>query len=120
MENKSEFLPEIELEPEEIASLVSTMATPGFDVLRKILRSSVDRFAMNLINTDNVEEEKVLERHRMARMATIFLGEIYNRLNEYKLHYIYSQPNPKPIDSGAGLDLGEFATDENGEETLFS
>ena len=53
------------------------------------------------------EDEDVLRAHRYAKVAAKFYTMLAESINFQVETYILTQPNEKPIDSGAGLDIGE-------------
>jgi hypothetical protein len=114
MEN--EFMPELALEPEEVANLASLRGHPGFPVLQKMLRSLVDKYAVAMINVAETDEKEVLAKHKMAKLAAQYYVSFVNSINNVTELYIATRPQTKPVESAEGIDLGEFTLDT--EESL--
>jgi len=117
MEERNEFNPELHLERDEVAMLGALMAHPGFRVFQKLCKTYVDVFALDMINADQANEKDVLAKHNAAKTAAQFYTMITNRINQEVNDYIVNaRESEKPVDAGAGLDMGEFSVDSE-EET---
>lgn len=115
MEN---FSPEIHLDRTEQSALASVASQPGFLVIQKIGRACVDQFVVKWLNQET--DDDILRAHKHAKVAaqlyTALLTEIKSQVDEY----IHTQPQDKPIDIAASLDIGEFAQEgDEVEEPLF-
>lgn len=115
MEKKDEFVfnPELELERKEIAELAAIYSQPGFKVLTKIHRTSVDWFVKNLLNTDGVKKDEVLIRHNQAQVAAQLYTLLLNYVNNLVHEYVHSQPTNKLVESAEGLDIGDVYGEED-------
>lgn len=101
---QEQFNPEIELGPNERASLVVMAASEGFKVLHRILRSEVDKFIIDLINQDSDDDAAVLGKHKLAKAAAIVYDGITNRINgEIEAYASTHNVDPVPVDPTAKL-----------------
>jgi hypothetical protein len=113
----SPFNPDIELTPVERVDLASVVAMPGFTVIRKLIKASIDHIGLNLLNTPSSDRERVITNHISWKVAaqiyTVFIN-IINRESE-KFSASVAARNSKIIDPiGEELDFGD--TLENKEE----
>ncbi len=113
-----DFNPEVNLDRAEQSALASVTSQPGFAVIQKIGRACVDQFVVKWIN--QTTDEDILRAHRHAKVAaqlyTAFISEIKLQVDEY----MHAQPQDKPVDVAASLDIGEFTHEGNAvEENLF-
>lgn len=108
---------DIELEIFEKARLAATVASGGFDPIKKILLSEVEKFSTDLLNADIANEAEIVAKHRLAKAAAQICTMVVNRINREIEEYNYSvKDNDKPIDITEGLlDLGETNTDGGDE-----
>jgi hypothetical protein len=109
-----EFEPDIDISGQERNDLAAVMTMPGFTVIWKLMKASVDQLGLNLMNTATGNNDQVLAKHRDWKVAGQFATILANLMNREKEIYVSRIPNPKPVDSGAGLDIGEFT--QPGEE----
>jgi hypothetical protein len=113
---ESAFDPDIELSGEERNDLASTMAMPGFRVIWKLMKASVDHFGNNLMNVPTGDNRHVLAKHRDWKVAGQFATILATLMSREKEIYLSSLPSPKPVDSAEGLDMGEVT--DPGDELL--
>lgn len=111
----TEFNPQIILTTEEKVNLSIVAVQPGYGVIHKILRSCVDALAVDLLNTDAAEADKVLARHRSAQVAAQLFEMLTNRINNEV--YLAGAPKADPVEDP--LDLGEVDTEYDYGNTGF-
>ena len=113
---EGEFDPDIEFSGEERNDLASVMAMPGFRVIWKLMKSSVDHFGNNLMNVATGNDDQVLAKHRDWKVAGQFATILATLMSREKEIYLSSRPDPTPIDAAEGLDMGEFT--QPGEDLM--
>lgn len=112
------FTPEVELSNEDRSQLAHTMATQGFAIINRIMRSEVDKFVVDLINVSEADAEMVVAKHRLSKAAAQYYQGIISRLNAESQQYLReagaaAQP---VIDPTEGLiDMGEVASMSDAE-----
>lgn len=114
-----EFEPVIELSPDEAGMLAAIMSHPGFKVIQKICKSTVDQFAVAMLNADEADEKRILSLHRSAKVAAQLYTMQLNRMKNAVNDYIQSQPSDKPIDVAEALDIGAYTRVGEEEEESF-
>lgn len=103
-----DFAPELELEQGEVASLAAIMSHPGYKVIHKIFRSTVDRFTVAILNADSADDKQVLSRVRSAKVAAQIYTAFTNRANQEVADFMHQpRANDKPVDVTENLDFGE-------------
>lgn len=109
---RTEFKPEISLERHQLAALAQTCSSPGYKVIHLIVRSEVDKFVLDLINSPSEEEAKVLEKHRVSKVAAMLYEGVTKRINYEVQRYTQASQQPgEPIDPTEGvLDFGPHAS----------
>lgn len=109
----NKFAPVIELTYTDQADLAALVATPGYRVLHKIMRSEVDKFILSLINTkvEGQDKDAVYNKFLLSKAAAQFYQQVTDRINGETLQYVSSQDHRAPVDETEGiLDLGERAS----------
>ena len=101
------FDPEFELQPEELSALASVYGQPGFKVITKILRKSVDWFIKQLINADPAIPNEVLSRQNQAKTAAQFYTLWLDNINELVMQYIHAHNTGKTVEAAPGLDFDD-------------
>jgi hypothetical protein len=106
----SQFEPDLTLEPQERALLAQLTVNPGYKIFHRICRSEVDKFIVQLINSDAAKTDEVLATHTMAKAAAMFYQGVTARINEEVLLYTGApRESDKPVDITEGLlDLDEM------------
>lgn len=115
---EKDFNPEVELDRTEQSALASIVAQPGFAVIQKIGRACVDQFVVSWIN--QTEDKDVLRAHMHAKVAAQLYTALINNIKFHVDTYIHSQPQEKPIDVAASLDIGEYTQPGEMEEEPFA
>lgn len=108
---RTEFHPELLLERHQQAALAQTCAEEGYKVIHLIARAEVDKFVLDLINSDSDDKDKIIEKHRISKTAAMLYQGITNRINHEVSKYINaSQVQGQPVDPTEGsLDLGAYS-----------
>ena len=96
------FDPDIQLSGEERNDLASVMMMPGFRVILKLMKATVDNLGLNLMNTSTGQDDQVLAKHRDWKVAGQFFTILAALLSREKEIFISSIPDPKPVDSAEG------------------
>ena len=109
-----DFNPEVNLDRTEQSALASVVSQPGFAVIQKIGKACVDQFVVSWLN--QIEEKDVLRAHSHAKVAAQFYTALLNNIKFEVDEYIHTQPQDKPVDVAAVLDIGEFAHEGDAEE----
>ena len=122
--NEFKFNPEIGVSDTEAAQLGAMMGHPGFKVWLKISRSCADRFITHLLEAEDTDDNEIITRYRIAKIASQLLTMQCARMENIVGAWTASRDNDKPVDSAQGLDLGitaqeEIENEETGEEPLF-
>ena len=110
---KKEFAPELELTRGQQAALALTCAptNEGWKTVHLIARSEVDKFVLDLVNTDPTQREDVLTKHMMAKVAAMLYEGIVNRINFEVQKYMADHTSKEPVDLTEGiLDIGPRAS----------
>lgn len=113
-----DYLPELELTEEEIASMGGIISHPGFQAYQKVWRHIVSLFAVKAMNTEQSDRDLVLARHNAARVAAQLYQGVTNRVNQEINDFIQSRPSERPVESAPNLDLGGNVYEIDGEEPL--
>lgn len=102
------FSPDIQLEYTERALIAQTVATQGYAIIHRIMRSEVDKFIVNLINADEDDEQAIVAKHKLAKSAAQFYQAVTDRINHEVHQYVAAtQQNGPPVDPTEGLiDMG--------------
>lgn len=116
---KEGFNPEVHLEDIERAELSVVVAHPGFKVIKKIFRSCVDVFAIDLLNTPTSADDEILSKHRDARVAAQLYTLLANRINTESQAYVASKISLEPVNVTEDLDIDDNYNEDEAEETLF-
>jgi hypothetical protein len=117
------YEPEMELEPKKIADLAAVVRHPGFSVIQKIARCTVDHFVLGWINAKS--DAEVLDTHKKAQVAAQFYDGLIRRINDEIVNYgiLVSADNQTPVDATEVLEMGESVDYSNqigvDEEPLF-
>lgn len=111
MDEKEKFDPHAELNGQDRNDLAAIMSMPGFKVLLRLFRASVDHIGMNLMNTPTGEDNQVVAKHRDWKVAAQVFTVMVELLNREKEIYVASIPDTTPVDAAEGLDIGEFTLD---------
>jgi hypothetical protein len=117
-----EFNPEFTLDHADRGQLSQTLASPGWLIVEKIMRSEVSKFIIDLINAPEGNDVAVVAKHRMSKAAAQFHTGVVRRINSEIQQYAATQgKSSPPIDPTEGLvDLGEFAQPNDEEFDLDS
>ena len=109
---KTQFDPELHLEPQEQAALAILTSQPGWAVVHKIARWGVDQYVVALINTASGNDAAVVEGHRVSKTAGSLYQTITNRINlEVEAYTGGRKPEGPPVDITEGMiDLGPQAS----------
>lgn len=106
MENR--FEPEISLEHSDRAMVAQTVATPGWKIINRILRSEVDKYLIALINVDESDDKAIVAAHKLSKAAAQVYAASMARVNYEVQQFIAVSGTPaEPVDITEGLiDLG--------------
>lgn len=106
------FNPDIVLEYNERALVVQTVATPGYAIINRIMRSEVDKFIVDLINAPENDDKTVVARHKLSKAAAQFYTAVTGRVNYEIQQYTAAQGGSgKPVDLTEGvIDIGDPAS----------
>lgn len=101
--------PEPVLNNSEISQLISTMNTPGFKVILKILKSTVDSFFIPFINKQVDDEKGILAAHNQLKTAAQLQEGFVQRLNIVRNDFGMSkdQEEVEPDITHNVIDIGE-------------
>jgi hypothetical protein len=115
---KTDFKPELQLDRGQQAALAQTCAGEGWKIVHLIARSEVDKFVLDLVNTDS-GTEAVLEKHRMSKVAAMLYEGIIRRINFEVQQYTSDNTSKEPVDLTEGLlDIGPLASRQSDFESL--
>jgi hypothetical protein len=115
--DQREFAPDLQLGAEEVTQLAGIVFNPGFKVLQKIGKNAVDAFVLDWVNAKT--DFEVLSKHKSAQVAAQFYTLFINRINQEVTDYVGNEKlKEKPIDAGENLDMGDWATGNDYEESL--
>ena len=67
---------------------------PGFDTLKKLMESEVDRFQIDLMKTDPTENnyhEKLEAAHALAKASAMFYQRLMNRIHNENQEFVARQ-----------------------------
>lgn len=106
MENR--FEPEFSLEHSDRAMVAQTVASPGWKVINRILRSEVDKYLIALININESDDKAIVAAHKLSKAAAQVYTAAMARINHEVNQFIaVSGPPTEPVDMTEGLiDLG--------------
>lgn len=93
----------------DMAQLNSLIQQPGFEVLKKLMQSEVDRFQVELMNTDPTEDnydKKVQTRHNIALAAAMFYQKLMNRVYSEQQQFVSAASGEKVQSDGTAELLG--------------
>lgn len=102
------FNPEVKLEHTDRAQMAQTVASPGYIHINRIMRSELDIFIIDLINTPEDNEALAIARFKLSKAAAMYYQRIVNRINMEVQQYVQAQDGPtEPVDMTEGnIDLG--------------
>lgn len=107
----NKFAPIVQLDYSDRSDLASTVATPGWKIVHRIMRGEVDKFILALINTKiegTDDKDEVYNKFLLSKAAAQFYQQVTDRVNEETLQYVASQNNSGPVDMTEGiLDIGD-------------
>jgi hypothetical protein len=106
MENR--FEPELSLEHADRAAVAQTVATPGWKVINRILRSEVDKYLIALINVPASDDHAIVAAHKLSKAAAQVYTAAMSRISNEVQQFIAQSGMPTtPVDITEGLiDLG--------------
>ncbi len=113
-----DYIPELELNDEDITALAGIIGHPGFAAYQKVWKHVVSVFALRAVNTDQADPDTVLARHNAARVAAQLYQIVTDRVNGEIGDFISSRPSDIPIEAAPNLDLGDIYIEDytDGEE----
>lgn len=102
------FNPDIVLGHSERGQVAATVGSDGYRIINRLMRSEVDKFFVDLINTGTEYPESILSRHMLAKAAAQFYQGITDRINHEIQQYTAAiRDTSAPVDVTDGLiDLG--------------
>lgn len=102
------FNPDVILGHSERGQVAATVGSEGYRIINRIMRSEVDRFILDLINTAPASEKEVYAKHILAKAAAQFYEAVTNRLNHEIMQYTGAiRDTAPPVDVTNGLlDIG--------------
>lgn len=111
MEN-GKFAPAIELSYSDQSDLAATCATPGYNIIHRIMRAEVDKFVLALINTEQDDKEAVYAAFLLSKAAAQLYQGTTNKINQEVIQYSANLGRESvPVDGTEGiLDIGELAS----------
>jgi hypothetical protein len=72
--------------PSDIGQLLAILKHPGYEVLKRIFESEIDRMQIDLLNTEPTNRDEILAKHNIAKAAAMFYARILQRIeNEQDL-----------------------------------
>lgn len=105
MESENTFAPELILSESERADLAVVRSMPGFTVIQKIFRSSLDTFTLALLNAPE-DSEEMKSRHRSAKVVAQLYTSFIDRVNQ-EVEVLVKTPrwSDPPLDPTSVLDM---------------
>jgi len=115
VETHKSFEPEVVLDHTERALVAHAVATNGFPIIHRLIRSEVDKFIVGLINTGVENEAAIVANHRLAKAAAQVYTAFMNRINfEVEAFRAAVAKVGDPVDVTEGtIDLGAPASTQS-------
>ncbi len=113
------FNPVVNLTHDQRGQVAHTIATPGFLLVNRIMRSEVDKFIIDLINVPEGDDVSVVAKHKLSKAAAQFYELVISRLNFEAGLFMRESSGGVPSDPTEGMiDLGEYSHGEDDQSGI--
>lgn len=78
----------------DMAQLLALTKQPGFDTLKKLMLSQIDRFQLDVMNVDPTDKDyrdKLSSAHNIAKSAGLFYQSVMKRISNETQEFISAQ-----------------------------